>query len=550
MIYEAYVAAGAPTLDDMASAVAEDDELRACPSRDTINRLVGDASTVGKQADAVALVTVLTRMAGGDARQAARTAATSWTQAQLSEPLGRPLADIDPYDLEVHRSITVRGASGLPTYVERAHDIELRRLVADAVQGASRLVLLVGTSSTGKTRACFEALRHLPRDWRLWHPIDPERPRAALDALDQVGPKTVVWLNEAHHYLLHREHGEPIAAGLRTLLADSTRAPVLVLGTIWPGPGYFDDVRSTPSPGEPDPHAQARVLLAGRVIHVPAAFSPSEVDELKRSPDPRLAAAASSAQDGMIAQYLAAAFELIDIYTAAPPGTKALLNAAIDARRLGHPVSLPLPFLVAAAEGYLTDSEWELLPDNWLEQAIDQLTNPIKGARGPLHPQRRPRGSMEPGNPATRQTYRLADFLEDHGRAERRLERVPPLFWQAALRHCEDESAHRLALAAAARGFAEVACRLWGKVGAYEQVARTLTEMDRLDEALPWYERAAAEGNALAFRLAGRHLAEAGRADDALSWYERAAAAGDAEALLWAGDQLAETGRVDEAYDD
>ena len=130
LIYEAYVAAGAPTLDDMASAVAEDDELRACPSRDTINRLVGDASTVGKQADVVALVTVLTRMAGGDARQAARQAATSWTQAQLSEPLGRPIDDIDPYDLEVHRSITVRGASGLPTYVERAHDIEMRRLVS------------------------------------------------------------------------------------------------------------------------------------------------------------------------------------------------------------------------------------------------------------------------------------------------------------------------------------------------------------------------------------------------------------------------------------
>ncbi|WP_344617527.1 hypothetical protein [Dactylosporangium salmoneum] len=57
----------------------------------------------------------------------------------------------------------------------------------------------------------------------LWHPIAPTRPKAAAAALTQVGAETVVWLNEAQHYLfLPHDHrlGEQIAAGLRVLLHD------------------------------------------------------------------------------------------------------------------------------------------------------------------------------------------------------------------------------------------------------------------------------------------------------------------------------------------
>src|SRR5581483_12426772 len=105
------------------------------PARDTINRIIGDPTAPAKQADVVALVTALTRMVGGHSQQAARETAALWTQVQLAEPLGRPVSDIDPYDLEVHHAITVQGAVGLPTYVERGHDIELRRIVGEAIEG-------------------------------------------------------------------------------------------------------------------------------------------------------------------------------------------------------------------------------------------------------------------------------------------------------------------------------------------------------------------------------------------------------------------------------
>ena len=82
---------------------------------------------------------------------------------------------------------------------ERDHDDELRRRMAGAVEaGRSTMVVLVGGSSTGKTRACWEALHaaasaenpgeKLLDGWRLWHPFDPTRPDAALDALERVGP--------------------------------------------------------------------------------------------------------------------------------------------------------------------------------------------------------------------------------------------------------------------------------------------------------------------------------------------------------------------------
>ena len=108
----------------------------------------------------------------------------------------------------------------------------------------------MGGSSTGKTRACWEALQLL-RDqepgWRLWHPIDPSRPDAALRELPGIGPRTVVSLNEAQFYLdaAGSELGERVAAGLRELLRDPGRGPVLVLATLWPR--FWDTLTARPA---------------------------------------------------------------------------------------------------------------------------------------------------------------------------------------------------------------------------------------------------------------------------------------------------------------
>ena len=176
---------------------------------------------------------------------------------------GRPLAEVrDPFALEVHRPVQAEdpqpGLPALPTYVPREHDTELGSVVRAAAEGSSGIAVLVGGSSTGKTRACWEALRLLrdrPEQWRLWHPIDPTRPDAALRELPSIGPHTVVWLNEAQFYLNAADAGlgERVAAGLRELLRDPARAPVLVLATLWPQ--FWDGLTAGPGGGG-DPHAR------------------------------------------------------------------------------------------------------------------------------------------------------------------------------------------------------------------------------------------------------------------------------------------------------
>ena len=327
---------------------------------------------------------------------------------------GRPLEEVtDPFVLEVHRPVQPEdappGLPVLPPYVPREHDQVLGQVVRAAADGRSGIAVLVGGSSTGKTRACWEALALL-RDqdppWRLWHPIDPSRPDAALAELPGIGPRTVVWLNEAQFYLDPAEAGlgERVAAGLRELLRDPGRAPVLVLATVWPG--FWDALTARPAGGE-DRHAQARELLAGHDITVPAAFTPAQMSQLARAADVRMVLAARSAPDGEVIQFLAGAPELLARYRNAPPAAAALIDAAMDARRLGMGAGLPQAFLEAAAPGYLTDAEWDALGEDWLEQALAYTAVPCKGARGPLT-RIRPR----PARPAAR---RRGDQPAQHG---------------------------------------------------------------------------------------------------------------------------------------
>jgi hypothetical protein len=103
-----------------------------------------------------------------------------------------------------------------------------------------------------------------------------------------------------------------------------------------------------------------------------------------------------------VIQYLAGAPELLDRYHNAPPAARALVGAAMDARRLGMGPALPRAFLEMAVPGYITDTDWDLLDDDWPEAALEYTAKPSKGVRGPLTPIRpRPAPVSRPA-PATR----------------------------------------------------------------------------------------------------------------------------------------------------
>ncbi|MEU8810669.1 tetratricopeptide repeat protein [Streptomyces violaceoruber] len=503
-------------------------------------------------------------------------------------PVGRPISDyIDQLvldDLEVHPAVEVSGVTGLgplPAYVEREHDQRLRGIVDAATSGQSGIALLVGGSSTGKSRACWEAVKALSEGWRLWHPIEPNRAQAVVEQLALVGPQTVVWLNESQHYLLDLEKGEQVASGLRGVLNDSRRGPVLVLGTIWPE--HWATLTTVPGVG-PDLHAQARQLVKAKGIEVDTRFSADELkDALAVSgADPRIAEALDCAPQGEITQYLAGAPALLERYRTAPAAARALIEAAMDARRLGHGPDLPLSMLEAAVPGYLTDREWDTLPGDWLERAWAYVTDTpaCRGAHSPLY---RPRPRS--GQPTQAQPqYRLADYLEQHGRLHRRTVRLPADVWGALVDHANPTDRIALGEAAGRRGLLQLGFRLYAKAAelgdpeAYKKLIFMLEPANRVDEAFAWCRHAVANADTpLAFpfvRNAVRILREAGRADEADEWvraraeagdpyalgevgrtaealagYERAAQGGDAEALAHAGALLRKERRIDEAID-
>lgn len=346
--------------------------------------------------------------------------------------VGQPISRIaDPYDLEIHPSISLPDSTSsqpvLTPYIPRDHDDALRQVVATALE-RSVMAVLVGGSSTGKTRACWEAIRTLPREWRVWHPVNPTRPDALLAALqnDLIAPQTVIWLNEAQYYLdtSPGNLGEQIAASLWDLIRSAERGPVLVLGTMWSK--YWDLLAERPLDAK-GAHAEARALLESRRIPVPDRFEEQDLSDLSSdvANDPRIMEAVRR-QDGRLTQFLAGAFELLNLYELAPPEAAAMITAAVDARRFGQSISGD--FLRAAAPGYLDDDSWNGLDDDWFEKGLEYATRKCLGVPGPLT-KIRPR----PGSQASAPNgYKLSDYLEQIVSDKRRTTIPPQTFWDAA----------------------------------------------------------------------------------------------------------------------
>src|SRR4029077_4661221 len=145
--------------------------------------------------------------------------------------MSRPVTTWDAHRLGGHHAITADSVPGqalpdLTAYVPRAHDARLRELLAALVRPV--MVVLVGGSSTGKTRAAVEAARERLPGWSLLRPADAAGLMSQLHGV-AVSPRTVLWLNETQIFLRDRPD---VASALRDLLAGDD--PVAVIGTMWP----------------------------------------------------------------------------------------------------------------------------------------------------------------------------------------------------------------------------------------------------------------------------------------------------------------------------
>lgn len=376
------------------------------------------------------------------------------------------IGELKPSDalrLEVHPAVDADGGSGvlaeLPPYIGRPEGVDghLRRMVGQSATG-SRLVLVVGGSSTGKTRACWEAVRAELSSWRIVHPLSPDRPAALLRALqdDVLEPRTVLWLNEAQLYVLAKDYMAQVASALQDLLTDSRRGPVLVLGTMWPT--YWNHLVDDPAEeDELDDGMGAVRQLANLAVTVtmPAAFHARELADAAAvvASDPRLRLARSRATSGHITQFLAGAPDLVRRYEQSDGAARAILHAAMDARRCGHGPLLTEEFLRTAAEGYIDEAAWHTLDESWFISSLAELLKPRRRLPGPLTRYRPRPGEPSPGSPL----YQLADILHEKGRTARK--RKPPAssLWAAAATHSRTDADMR-ELAEAARTHQAVDC--------------------------------------------------------------------------------------------
>ncbi|MGW0559889.1 hypothetical protein ACWDZ4_04480 [Streptomyces sp. NPDC003016] len=473
---------------------------------------------------------------------------------------GRPIREFtDPFALEVHEAVDGGGADSdlplLPLYAKRKHDQWLSDAVKSVAQRedgdqAGAIAVLVGEPFTGKTRACWEALRLLPSDWRLVHPLVPTAAEALIAALDDVAPRTVLWLDEIDRFL-SGDLGERAAARLREVLTDLRRGPLLVLGTTRPEewstlfkPRRRGDRR--------DPHAQARALLTGKHHRVPDAFEESDMSELRRlaAADPRLQEALERAEQRQITQYLAGGRALVDRYETATALSRALIESAMDARRLGHDVALPQLLLEAAVRHYLTDRQYEMVADGDIEHAFTELGETWRGTRGPLtHITLR-----EPAQPLLHtDKVRLAEYLDQHGRKTRRTNAPPAGLWDTLADYAARESLTALAESAREKGHLRVALRLLtaaaeaGVPRAAMAASQTLEEEGRCDEALLWCLPLADAGDPEAMSRVAGIMEMTRRPDEAVAWHRRAAEAGRSDGWLYAGLLLQDVGNHREA---
>ena len=236
----------------------------------------------------------------------------SWLAALDRVRRGSVLQTIEAFDpileLGVHPAIEVQNVqpgSNLPPYALRDHDERLRSLLRDGT--SSELIVLVGGSAVGKTRACLEGVREVLPDWPV------HTPRLAEDLLallrEGIAPGYLFGWTRLKRYL-QPPLGDEIAGALQALLRHPVTEPskrVIFLGTMWRRP-FWQSLSYPAESGDVDRSSEVRKLLqmcsSIDAVEDFRSINDNQRIELHRlaDEDPRLAmAVATSGED---AQYI------------------------------------------------------------------------------------------------------------------------------------------------------------------------------------------------------------------------------------------------------
>lgn len=452
--------------------------------------------------------------------------------------------DARPRLLGVHAAIHLDEAGqgqaidDLPVYVPRDIDDKLRAAIGIAGEGGG-FVLLIGGSSVGKTRSLFEAVKSVFPEWWLLYPSDAQELREFASAPT---PLTIVWLDGLQRYV---EHSDGLSAGTVRNLID---ARVVVVGTLWRDEYH---ARLAQRGQNQQGYEDSRVLLnLATVMSVPEDLSKKErqLAESLTESDRRILVALGDRSAGFT-QILSAGPELINHWEQAADRNcygRAVITAALDARRVGAWAPLTRDYLEAAAPGYLTSAQQAVAPRDWLDQALDYATELKRGAASTLSPIAADMGKIA--------GYMVADYLYQHAFRARRTEALPNSVWRAIVEHHDKNETVRLADSAFRRNRISEAEALYRQVNGSashvaQSLARLLVVQSRDDEAIDVLKPYAGSGDNFSttfelVKLLARHgrLEELAKLAGANDWIANELSKSQANNLI-------REGRISEALD-
>jgi hypothetical protein len=309
--------------------------------------------------------------------------ATGWLPrvGQTTDPVAlgvHPAAD--PGDLDVNAEESVDLPAGVPVYVPRDKDAEL-----DAKLARGGLVLLVGDSTAGKSRAAYEAIRRLFAQRWLLVPHTRQSLRRLLDGGVELR-EVVVWLNDLERWL----GPDGLDLGLlRRLLGDGHRR-VVVVATM----RASEYAARTPEQeqGRADPERELRraerdVLDQAARVELARRFTGPERERAEqRAWDPRIADALAHAGAYGLAEYLAAGPRLWQRWRDGlavdnPPerlAGAAIVAVAVDCRRAGLTRPVPETLLRDLYLRYLDTSVGRRMDPGAFAPGLAWATKPIQ----------------------------------------------------------------------------------------------------------------------------------------------------------------------------